>query len=61
MKPNILDPKFKYIPAAATSIQDTWRKYGWKPKNEMPVLQRVDDGNINQADRRVRAKVTRLR
>jgi hypothetical protein len=61
MRPNILDPKFKYIPAASTSIQDTWRKHGWRPKNEVPVLQRVDDSHIDQADRRVRPKIARVR
>lgn len=61
MRPNILDSKFKYTPAAYTNIQDKWRQHGWKPKNEMPVLQRVDDSHIDQADRRVRAKIARLR
>jgi hypothetical protein len=61
MRPNILDPKFKYTPAAYTNIQDKWREHGWRPKNEMPVLQRVDDGNINQADRRVRPAISRVR
>lgn len=61
MRPNILDPKFKYVPAAYTNIQNKWREHGWKPKNEMPVLQRVDDGHINQADRRIRPKIARVR
>jgi len=61
MRPNILDSKFKYTPAAYTNIQNKWREHGWKPKNEMPVLQRVDDSHIDQADRRVRAKIARLR
>lgn len=61
MKAKILDPSFKYVPAAYTNIQDKWRQHGWKPKNEMPNLQRMDDGDTHQADRRVRAKITRLR
>jgi len=31
---SILDPDFKYYPAAATDVQRTWRKYGWVPPNE---------------------------
>ena len=28
---NLLDPKFKYAPAAATDVTQTWRRFGWKP------------------------------
>ncbi len=61
MKPSILDPKFKYIPAAATSIQDTWRKYGWRPKNEMSGVQRVDASDAITPERRVRPAISRVR
>ena len=61
MKARILDPKFKYIPAAATSIQDTWRKHGWKPKNEMSGLRSVDPGEGLTPERRVRPQIARVR
>lgn len=61
MKARILDPNFKYIPAASTSIQDTWRKHGWKPKNEMSGLRSVDPSEVNPPERRVRPQITRVR
>jgi hypothetical protein len=27
----LLNPEFKYVPAAATDITQTWRKFGWQP------------------------------
>jgi len=33
MKPirSILDESFPYVPSAATSVAETWRRYGWRP------------------------------
>jgi hypothetical protein len=30
----LLDPEFKYNPAAQTDVQRTWRKHGWTPPSE---------------------------
>ena len=27
----LLNPNFKYVPAAATDITQTWRRFGWTP------------------------------
>jgi len=36
MKPtqSILDESFRYVPAAATSVRDTWRRHGWRPTTD---------------------------
>ena len=28
---SLLDPRFKYIPAASTDVAGTWRRFGFKP------------------------------
>ncbi|HEV7390305.1 MAG TPA: hypothetical protein VGO08_01580, partial [Burkholderiales bacterium] len=34
MKPyrSILDEAFHYVPSVATSVADTWRRFGWRPE-----------------------------
>ena len=36
MSPNysILDPSFRYVSAVATSVAETWRRFGWRPTTD---------------------------
>lgn len=31
---SILDSTFRYVPAAATSVANTWRRFGWEPTTD---------------------------
>ena len=43
MKPShsILDSGFNYVPSHATSVADTWRRFGWIPAAERRPAPRV--------------------
>lgn len=49
MKPSksILDATFTYTPAAATTVEATWRKFGWKPLSD---LERAERRRLAAAD-----------
>lgn len=36
----LLDPRFRYVPAAATDVTSTWRRFGFKPTTETERRQR---------------------
>jgi hypothetical protein len=53
---NLLDPRFKYIPAAATDVAGTWRRFGFRPVTDEERRARLSRGRFEEADA-VRARV----
>ena len=46
MKPSksILDKSFAYTAAAATAVENTWRRFGWQPVTEQERKNRLHNG-----------------
>jgi len=58
---SLLNASFKYVPAAATDIQTTWRKFGWRPINELPYVRNVVNSKPNPPDGRVHPEIKDMR
>lgn len=53
MKPthSILDNSFRYVPAMATSVADTWSRFGWRPTSEQERRRRLaQSGRTGRSD-----------
>jgi hypothetical protein len=49
---SILHESFAYVPAYATAVQDTWRRFGWSPMTEEERKVRIERAlaQMNQSD-----------
>jgi hypothetical protein len=46
----LLDPRFKYIPAARTDVTATWRRFGFRPTTEADRRSRKAQADDAAAD-----------
>ena len=46
MRPSrsILDRDFRYVPSIATSVAETWKRFGWRPMKKPKRMQPLDTG-----------------
>ena len=42
---SILDRSFIYVPSASTSVNQTWRRFGWRPITETTFVSGHVTGN----------------
>jgi len=40
---SILDHKFRYVPSVATSVSETWQRFGWRPMQNTKRMQALDE------------------
>jgi hypothetical protein len=47
MRPSrsILDHEFRYVPSVATSVAETWKRFGWRPMTETKRMRPLDEAN----------------
>lgn len=38
---SLLDRSVPYVPSTATSVESTWRRFGWKPISEKERAEKV--------------------
>jgi hypothetical protein len=46
---SILDRSFVYVPSTATSVDQTWRRFGWRPITEEGRTHESHAGSANLA------------
>ncbi len=61
MQSRILDHRFKYVSAAATDIRETWRKFGWRPRSEMPNMRGLDNSGTYQTEKWNSSQIQEMR
>lgn len=51
MRPSrsILDHDFRYVPSVATSVAETWKRFGWRPTKKAKRKQPLDEGQTMHA------------
>jgi hypothetical protein len=50
MRARLLDPRFRYVPASATDVRSTWRRFGFDPRSNEERRARLREA-LAEADR----------
>jgi hypothetical protein len=54
----LLDPRFRYIPAARTDVSVTWRRFGFRPTTESERRARQRGDAVHAAAEDARGEIT---